>query len=79
MASPKAVVRLDSVPAWTIAFGLLFLLLAWAKTTQVGRDVDLAVLTALQSDGDSIVPRGPDWLLEAFRDLTALGSLSVLA
>jgi len=42
------------------------------------RDFDLHVLTALREPGQPHLPVGPAWMLEALRDLSALGSLSVL-
>jgi undecaprenyl-diphosphatase len=42
------------------------------------RDFDLGVLTALRVPGHPHTPIGPAWLLEAVRDLSALGSLAVL-
>jgi undecaprenyl-diphosphatase len=42
------------------------------------RDFDLRVLTALRLPGQPHVPIGPGWLLEAVRDLSALGSVAVL-
>jgi undecaprenyl-diphosphatase len=40
--------------------------------------VDTRVLRSLRTPADPAVPVGPSWLLPAARDLTALGSLSVL-
>lgn len=39
---------------------------------------DTAVLMAFRTPGDPSNPIGPDWLAEAMRDVTALGSFSVL-
>lgn len=66
-------------PALMLIAVVLFLLLAWVKGTSAGESFDRAVLSALQNQGESVVPLGPAWLREAFRDLTALGSISVLA
>jgi undecaprenyl-diphosphatase len=41
--------------------------------------IDQAVLLALRVPGDPTDPIGPAWLEEAARDITALGSFSVLA
>lgn len=43
-----------------------------------GRDFDLGVLNALRVPGHPHEAVGPSWLLEGVRDLSALGSLSVL-
>ncbi|MBS0296551.1 MAG: phosphatase PAP2 family protein [Proteobacteria bacterium] len=42
------------------------------------RDFDLRVLNALRVPGQPHHPIGPAWMLEGLRDLSALGSLSVL-
>ncbi len=42
------------------------------------RDFDLGVLNALRLPGHPGVPIGPGWLTEVARDLSAMGSLSVL-
>ena len=41
--------------------------------------IDQAVLMALRAPGDPTDPIGPAWLEEAARDVTALGSFTVLA
>lgn len=41
-------------------------------------DLDTAVLMALRAAGDTADPIGPAWFEEAVRDITALGSFSVL-
>jgi undecaprenyl-diphosphatase len=43
-----------------------------------GRAFDFAVLNALRLPGHPGVPVGPPWLIEVARDLSSLGSLSVL-
>ena len=43
------------------------------------RGVDTALLLVLRTPGDRADPLGPHWLEEAARDVTALGSLVVLA
>ncbi|QOC21453.1 phosphatase PAP2 family protein [Wenzhouxiangella sp. AB-CW3] len=55
-----------------------FTLIAWLANTAPGAAIDLHVLTALQSINGTTTPLGPDWLNEAGRDLTALGSISML-
>lgn len=40
--------------------------------------IDLAILTALRQPGASHTPIGPEWLMVAAADLTALGSIAVL-
>jgi undecaprenyl-diphosphatase len=42
------------------------------------RAVDQAILAALRSAGDPSTPLGRRWLVDAARDVTALGSLTVL-
>lgn len=73
--------RSSNSPAWGwfLLFNLIaFILLAWLKTTESGRQFDAWVLSLLQSVGNETRPLGPAWLREAGRDLTALGSISVL-
>lgn len=41
-------------------------------------DFDTSILLALRVAGDPSTPIGPPWLQEAVRDITALGSMSVL-
>ncbi len=55
--------------------------LSIAEEVQEGetRALDLAVLKALRVDGQPDVMIGPDWLHVAAIDITALGSLAVLA
>ncbi len=55
-----------------------FALIAWWAQTDAGSAVDRYLLLSLQSVGDTTSPRGPEWLHEAGRDLTAMGSISVL-
>lgn len=43
------------------------------------RRIDLAILMSLRSGADPSVPPGPEWLTTAAMDVTALGSLTVLA
>lgn len=65
--------------AWVFALSVAgFVFMAWLKGSDLGRQFDVAVLTQLQSVGDETRPMGPSWLREAGRDLTALGSMSVL-
>jgi undecaprenyl-diphosphatase len=67
-----------------LALGLLvlcvaaFILVAWATTTDWGRALDRALLSSLLDIGEETFPRGPKWVREAGRDLTALGSISVM-
>jgi undecaprenyl-diphosphatase len=64
---------------WSFLLSVLgFGLLVWLKSSETGRQLDLAVLLRLQTGGDEASPLGPPWLLEAGRDLTALGSTSIL-
>ena len=55
-----------------------FVLVAWASTSDWGRSLDRVLLSRLLNFGEETFPRGPDWLREAGRDLTALGSISVM-
>ncbi len=55
-----------------------FCLIAWFSTTATGQAADRWLLLSLQSVGEETLPRGPAWIREAGRDLTALGSISVL-
>lgn len=55
-----------------------FGLLADAVSDGDTLDLDTAVLMALRSPGDPADPIGPAWFEEAVRDITALGSFSVL-
>lgn len=56
------------------AFGLI----ADAVTDGDTLDLDTAVLMALRTPGNPADPIGPSWFEEAARDITALGSFSVL-
>jgi undecaprenyl-diphosphatase len=42
-------------------------------------DIDMGVLLALRTPGNPADPLGPPWLEEAARDVTALGSFSILS
>ena len=55
-----------------------FVVLAWWSGSDWGQRLDQAILRALLYSGEPARPLGPDWLREAGRDLTALGSISVL-
>src|SRR6187397_571367 len=59
----------------------LFLLIKAASEVMEGDTVafDRAILLVLRQSGDPATPIGPWWLREAMIDLTALGSVSVLA
>jgi undecaprenyl-diphosphatase len=57
---------------------LLFFLLTWVSKTAAGQALDRQLLLSLQSVGEETFPRGPGWMREAGRDLTSLGSISVL-
>lgn len=65
---------LGIVAALLGAFGLL------AEDVMEGetRAFDEAILLALRVPGHPETPIGPDWMVEAARDLTALGSFAVL-
>ncbi|MGY6554844.1 MAG: phosphatase PAP2 family protein [Wenzhouxiangella sp.] len=67
---------------WLILLSLsitAFIMLAWWSGSDWGQRLDQAILRALLYTGEPVRPLGPDWLREAGRDLTALGSISVLA
>lgn len=55
-----------------------FGLLTWWSGSAWGQQLDQAMLRALLYTGEPVRPLGPDWMREAGRDLTALGSISVL-
>jgi undecaprenyl-diphosphatase len=58
--------------------GWAFIAIAHAVTGDRLQKVDEQVLLALRQPGDPSVPKGPRWLEGTMRDLTALGSASVL-
>ncbi len=68
----------DPAIVLTAALAVCFTFIAWWTGTEAGSALDRHLLLALQSVGDTTSPRGPAWLNEAGRDLTALGSISVL-
>lgn len=57
---------------------LLFVGLGLAAVAGVTHDFDVDILLALRQPGDPMVPRGPQWLLDATRDITTLGDTTVL-
>lgn len=57
---------------------LIFACLAGAVVAGVTTSFDEAVLRALRTQGDPTNPIGPPWLEEMGRDVTAMGSLSIL-
>lgn len=57
---------------------LAFAALAWISGTAAGTGIDRFLVTQLQSAGEELMPAGPAWLREAARDLTSIGSISVL-
>jgi undecaprenyl-diphosphatase len=75
MPLPETTSRTLALIAGLVA---VFAFIAWWSGTGAGSAMDRQLLLALQSVGDTTSPRGPDWLNEAGRDLTALGSISVL-
>src|SRR5690606_4208113 len=64
--------------AAAVAAALVFAALASAGGEGSTRTFDEAVLQALRSPADPGLPRGPAWLGNAARDVTALGSWPVL-
>lgn len=76
--SPLAVRLL--VPVLLVALAILaFFYLADLAGRPAVPEADLALLRALRAPSDPARPLGPAWLSEAARDLTALGSVTVLA
>lgn len=61
-----------------LAVGLGFIALSDEVRERDTQHFDERVLLALRSPGDVHTPVGPRWLAEAARDVTALGSVSVL-
>ncbi len=64
--------------ATVTALAWLFIELAEEVTSGDTRHFDNLVLTALRDPADPSLPIGPLWLVDAARDVTALGSTSVL-
>jgi undecaprenyl-diphosphatase len=56
----------------------IFLLVASEVKEGQTRRIDEAILRGLRTDADPSVPIGPSWLLPAMRDITSLGSATVL-
>jgi undecaprenyl-diphosphatase len=61
------------------ATSFLFLKLTSEMREGETRAIDEAILTGLREPGDPSNPIGPEWIELMFRDLTSLGSPSVLA
>ncbi|MCH2487175.1 MAG: phosphatase PAP2 family protein [Erythrobacter sp.] len=82
LATLKAVIRREYRLLVGIAIGAglaaLFLKLAGEMSESETEAVDIAILKALRLPSDPAVPIGPSWLLGSMRDLTALGSVTVL-
>jgi undecaprenyl-diphosphatase len=57
---------------------LLVVWLGHAAVAGVTREFDAGILLAMRQPGDPMVPRGPQWLHTAMRDITALGDTTVL-
>lgn len=77
--------RLDSTKRWIAGILALIVLLGFGFlgiADEVGEGdtqaFDHAILMAFRVPGHPADPLGPDWLQEAARDLTSLGSFSVL-
>jgi len=60
-----------------ICLAAFVLLAVWANSG-LGSSLDRHLMMLLQYSGETVAPRGPSWVREAARDLTALGSVSVL-
>ena len=79
-ARPRGVRRGELV-GLVLALGALavgFLVLADAVREQATQGFDEGVLRALRQPNAPAHPRGPPWIAETARDVTALGSVSVL-
>lgn len=73
--SPSVYVGALIAAALLAAFGIL----ADAVVDGDTMGFDTSILMALRTPGDPTQPIGPAWLAEAVRDITGLGSFSVLA
>lgn len=76
--------RAEQRDLWASLLALLllgagFLVLSDEVRSQATQHFDERVLLALRRADDIQVPVGPRWLAEAARDVTALGSVMVLA
>ena len=57
---------------------LIFAWLGHAAVSGMTYRFDARILLALRQSGDLAIPRGPQWLFRALRDITALGDTPVL-
>lgn len=57
---------------------LLFGVVAEAVEDGITHDIDSALLLALRSTGNTADPIGPPWVEEGMRDISAMGSTSIL-
>jgi undecaprenyl-diphosphatase len=78
-------VRLIQADAFTLGAVVVTILAAWCflevadeVTEGASRRLDEWVVHSLRRPGDPSKPVGPPWLMEAVRDLTALGGITVL-
>lgn len=62
-----------------LAGAWIFLLVADAVEDGATRRIDEGILRGLRTAADPSIPIGPQWILPAMRDLTSLGSVTVLA
>src|SRR5205814_6013749 len=80
--------RLKPRDRWELTLlltGIVFLALLWTFT-KLGSEVlegetlhfDRAILLSLRTPGNLAIPKGPQWVLSAALDVTALGSATVL-
>ena len=78
MERKRSLLRPMTVALVVCAASFTFVQLADEVQEGETQRVDTRVLRSLRTRADPAVPVGPSWLLPAARDLTALGSLSVL-
>lgn len=68
------------VPFLIVVLGfLLFIILANLIDRSTIRDIDVYFLKMFRQSNDLSKPTGPEWMLETMRDITALGSGTVIA
>src|SRR5215831_2810466 len=78
MARKRSLLRPMTVGLVVCAASFTFVKVADEVQEGETQRVDTRMLRSLRTPADPAVPVGPSWLLPAARDLTGLGSLSVL-